>query len=731
MKAYLPMVAFVTGALLLSARAGAAAPADDTPVRMFLETHCFRCHGEQKAKGDVVLHKLGAIGKGAAELEVWKKVYDQLDNGEMPPPDAKQPTLAARQLALASIKIGLKASGVKVDELKAFNPARGNWVDHEALFSGTVVGEPGTPDRVWRVTNQAYLQFMERLNQQLRLFMHPSVIVPPWKLQPGHDFSDYSTTHRIGEAEIEIHLRNCEKVAQRVINGILGNRSSRVPLAPLVSAGKSASRPQVDALVKSLATSILNRPLTADEATRYGDFLAQALQEFPAQDAVAQSIITVLFHPDVLYRLEPVEVGRRATLSARHAARAIAFTLTDQEPDATLLKAVAGGQLESRQDIAKHVERILKDRTIRKPKLLSFFHEYFGYDRADDVFKCRTTLTELGLGPSQSYLPVAYVADANRLIGSILDADVQVLRELLTTPKTFVLTHRIPQRVLGTEAGPDHPLLKMPFAEFSKWKELHVVTSTYEVTLTAEDWISQRPVTMPEGHRLGILTHPSWLIAHSSNFDNHAIHRGRWIREKLLGGKVPDVPVTVDAALPDEPDNTLRGRMRVTRQEYCWNCHKLMDPLGLPFEQFDHIGRFRTAEQVVDKDATARRNSRTLVRTMKPAPLEVTGAIELSGDPKLEGPVANPFEMIRKLAGSERVEQVFVRHAFRYFLGRNETLADGPTLVAAHRAYRDHNGSLNALLLSLLTSDSFLVRTRDFEAGPTQPEAPNNKLPTK
>jgi hypothetical protein len=49
--------------------------------------------------------------------------------------------------------------------------------------------------------------------------------------------------------------------------------------------------------------------------------------------------------------------------------------------------------------------------------------------------------------------------------------------------------------------------------------------------------------------------------------DNHAIHRGIWIRERLLGGGIPDVPITVDAQLPAEPENTLRERMRVTREK--------------------------------------------------------------------------------------------------------------------------------------------------------------------
>jgi hypothetical protein len=173
--------------------------------------------------------------------------------------------------------------------------------------------------------------------------------------------------------------------------------------------------------------------------------------------------------------------------------------------------------------------------------------------------------------------------------------------------------------------------------------------------------------------------------------DNHAIHRGIWIRENLLGGGIPDVPITVDAQLPNEPQNTLRERMRVTSEAYCWSCHEKMDPLGLPFEMFNHAGLYRTME--LDK----------LVDT--------SGEIIDSGDSSLDGPVSNAIEMIEKLAESERVEQVFVRHAFRFWMGRNETLNDAPVLREAHRAYADGGGSMNSLIISLLTSDAFLYRS--------------------
>ena len=67
-------------------------------------------------------------------------------------------------------------------------------------------------------------------------------------------------------------------------------------------------------------------------------------------------------------------------------------------------------------------------------------------------------------------------------------------------------------------------------------------------------------------------------------------------------------------------------------------------------------------------------------------------------------------DLVQRLAASDRVRQSFIRHAFRYWMGRNETLNDSPTLMAADRAYVESDGSFDELLVSLLTSDSFLMR---------------------
>ena len=47
---------------------------------------------------------------------------------------------------------------------------------------------------------------------------------------------------------------------------------------------------------------------------------------------------------------------------------------------------------------------------------------------------------------------------------------------------------------------------------------------------------------------------------------------------------------------------------------------------------------------------------------------------------------------------------------FRFFMGRNETLNDSPTLMAMDQTYQDSDGSFKETLITLLTSDSFLTR---------------------
>ena len=57
---------------------------------------------------------------------------------------------------------------------------------------------------------------------------------------------------------------------------------------------------------------------------------------------------------------EEDQAGRKM-LSPRELSYAIAYALSDRNPDAQLVKAVADGKLNTKEDVRREVARILKD----------------------------------------------------------------------------------------------------------------------------------------------------------------------------------------------------------------------------------------------------------------------------------------------------------------------------------------------------------------------------------
>ncbi len=508
------------------------------------------------------------------------------------------------------------------------------------------------------------------------------------------------------------------------------------PLTPLYELMKTpgVSEERLKEVIRFLFESLTLRPPRENETALYLEIANKSITALGKEEGVFLGLVPIFLDRDALFRPELCENGKpdahgRVMLQGDELALAVnaAFSYIRPEND-HLRTALAEGHLKTREDVQREVSRILNDDSIRKPRILQFFREYFDYDRAATICKTRQSIE--GQGAHYESHPAvinSMIANTDGLIEIILREDKNVLKELLTTdrviyqPYTSVRLQRgmttdiayfinrgkafIPIRIYdknliakGDEERMQHEVRNRNQLNHilpNPAQPIYVRQSQFEngIFPPAKDAL-KAITTVDTKERLGILTHPVWLVAHSDAMDNHAISRGRWIRERLLGDAVPDIPITVDAKLPDEPRSTIRHRMRVTREKECWRCHQKMDPLGLPFEKYNHLG---------------------MLLDTKPSnnwghPVDTTGEITFSGDPALDGPVKDPLEMIQKLANSERVQQVFVRHVFRFWMGRNETINDAPILQDAYKAYRDNNGSVKALLTSLLSSDAFLYR---------------------
>lgn len=420
-----------------------------------------------------------------------------------------------------------------------------------------------------------------------------------------------------------------------------------------------------------------------------------------------------LMTPEAILRFEvglgpEIRPGVRS-LSPRETALAISLALSTKR-DPGLLSAAAEGKLTTRTEVAASVRRILDDPRISKPLVLGFFREYFDYHRAPEVFK--DPLPDYQQRRGVYYNPRGLVEDTDVLVLSILSRDKDVLKELLTTTESFA-THELfgPNGTLdGLRTG------EALFRSFGPYALDHLrhTSPRREQEMSDEQSTNAPSLARRASERIGLLMQPSWNVAWSTNFHNDIVRRGRWVREHLLGGRVPDLPINAAAMVPDDPHRTLRQRQMVTRTTACWKCHNKMDELGLPFEDLDHYAVFRRGEVVLDLEAMAQANEKSRDKNQKlyrEAPLDTTGTIAYSGDPALDGPVRDAPELLRRLSESDRVRQIFIRHVFRYFLGRNETPGDAVSLQEAEMAYVVSGGSFKALLVSLLSSESFLYRT--------------------
>ena len=393
------------------------------------------------------------------------------------------------------------------------------------------------------------------------------------------------------------------------------------PLTPVYDLLKDeeVTDERLRAAVDYLFEALTFRPPTQTESDSYRAIVKQSIEKLGKKDGAVLGLSSIFLDRDALFRPELAEKGHpdqngRVMIQDWELGLAVNHALRYIRPDGALRKAILEQGMRTRADVRREVERMLADDSIRKPRILQFFRDYFDYDLGGYVCKDNKALAETGVnikGDAHYFAMFNAAASTDRLVELVLEEDKDVLRQLLTTDKVVATPEdrvyfgeRLAEgKTRAAAASGKTQADEAPAA--AKSKAASANRNVAEANLSGPKTyarVSRRSfgngsmqpdrilATVPAGQRLGLLTHPSWLVSHSDAMDNHAIRRGRWIRERLLGGGIPDVPITVDAMLPDEPHNTLRERMRVTREDYCWTCHKKMAPLGLPFEMYNHAG---------------------------------------------------------------------------------------------------------------------------------------------
>jgi hypothetical protein len=107
--------------------------------------------------------------------------------------------------------------------------------------------------------------------------------------------------------------------------------------------------------------------------------------------------------------------------------------------------------------------------------------------------------------------------------------------------------------------------------------------------------------------RGGIMSHASVLTVSSYANRTSPVIRGKYVLGNLLGSPPPDPPPDVPTL--DEAAVGTAGSMRQQLEKHrtnptCASCHSRMDPLGFGLENYDAIGRWRTADGTFPVDSS-------------------------------------------------------------------------------------------------------------------------------
>lgn len=710
----------------------------DETVAPFLANYCADCHDANSNESGVVLSSISFDLASGHDLEHWNTVLRQLHLEEMPPAESEQPEQHERDAVMLWINAELKKSG-NVSDLysKLESPSFGNYVNHEKLFSGEITAEPFSPARLWRTSPEVFANVKSSYGKAAKDFRQP------FPLEDKVGIKDYANLLFADSAVVSVLMSNAASAADELIKH-----------SPIASSETSPTDDMLASAISEHFRKVVFREPLQEEIGNYSELFRKTAKEADNADAMRLVLMAVMLHHESVYRVE-IGLGEedshgRRMLSGTEIAFAIAFALTDRRPDAALLQAAKAGKLNSSDDVRLQVARILQDDAIAKPRILRFFQEFFGYTQAHKVFKDEDRSG--GFAYYGENYPAMYEKDADFFVMNILEKDKDVFRQLLTSNEYYIFNratfrntvydfYKKNQKQLDAGEFPEakqkellrrldlkgwHELnVKYNLHNFNKgfngsvaaikqivdeqysWMDtkdedvlLHRMQAlytkypmVYDLRDDEQDFLLPQPYRRP--NRAGMLTHPAWLIAHSLNDSTDPIRRGKWVRERLLGGVIPDIPITVDASIPEDHTKTLRERLQKTERAECWRCHKKMNPLGYAFEIYDDFGRYRMEESLGKGDSK---------------PVDAQSQLAGSGEKELDDEFKDALELIPRLAESDKVRQCMIRHVFRYFMGRNEMLSDSKTLISADRAYLESGGSFNALLISILSSDSFLYR---------------------
>lgn len=410
---------------------------------------------------------------------------------------------------------------------------------------------------------------------------------------------------------------------------------------------KTATEACARTFITNFGSRAFRRPLVQAEVDGLLKLYTNKKGRSDFSSAARLVVETMLQVPSFLYRpdVAPTDDSNAAKLARSYEmASRLSYFLWGSMPDEALFAAAQSGAVLNKSQRESEVRRMLAD-----PRANAALRNF--YDQWLDGSLLASATKDSKLFPQfNDELKASMREETGRFVQYVSQSEHGSLKTLLTAPFSFV----------------DPSLAKL-----------------YGVAAPASGFAR---TDMPAGQRSGLLTQAGFLAGHSFAGEPSPIHRGLFVRSKLLCQDLVLPPsVEVEAPVID-PNVSLRDRLDQHRKDpSCASCHSFMDPIGFGFGNYDAIGRWQTTEGKFKAD----------------------GVGNIVGTDDIDGAFEGAVELGKRLAGSATVQRCMTQQWFRFALGREETAAEECLMDNLAGQLRAKDLDMRELVVAIATSDAF------------------------
>ncbi|MEO5926280.1 MAG: DUF1592 domain-containing protein [Bryobacteraceae bacterium] len=344
----------------------------------------------------------------------------------------------------------------------------------------------------------------------------------------------------------------------------------------------------VDSLLR-FAERAFRRPLSQKEKDDWRNYYRSLRDKdgLSHEDAIRDSIISVLISPQFCYRLDLGDASQQVTsaaakpankkapvttpLSAFSLASRLSYFLWASMPDDALLAAAASGDLQKPSVLLAQAKRMLQDPRARG-MALEFGGNWLDFRR----FEQHNAVDRDRFPSFTNDLRQAMFEEPVRMLTDMVQNDRSVL-DLIYGNYTFV--NPVLAKHYGmpdTGAAPDH------------WTRID---------------------DAGKFGRGGLLPMSVFLTQNAPGLRTSPVKRGYWVVRRVLGETIPPPPPSVPELPKDESTmvRPLREMLALHRENpLCGGCHARFDTFGLALENYGPVGERRTqdlAGRAIDTEA--------------------------------------------------------------------------------------------------------------------------------